>query len=97
MNELRIQKIADLQLHVCHHGKVPIRGFNKIYDMALQALPRKPPSSFKDRRKAKNPHLSRFEDMWVDKMKSSTAMSKFYCINDQIRFTMNESKKPMKG
>ena len=30
MNKLRIHTIADLQLHVHHHGvpKVPIRGFN---------------------------------------------------------------------
>ena len=24
MNELRIHTIADIQLHVCHHGKVPV-------------------------------------------------------------------------
>ena len=28
MNELRIHTIADLQLHVRHCGKVPIRGFD---------------------------------------------------------------------
>ena len=48
MNKLRIHTIADLQLHVRHHGKVPIRGFDQIYAMALQALPGNPPSSFKD-------------------------------------------------
>ena len=53
MNELRIHMIADIQLHVRHCGKVPIRGFGQIYVMALQALPGNPPSSFKDHRKAK--------------------------------------------
>ena len=35
MNELRIHTIADLQLHVHHFGKIPIRGFGRIYAMAL--------------------------------------------------------------
>ena len=41
MNELSIHTIADLQLHVRHHGipKVPIRGFGRIYDIALKPLP----------------------------------------------------------
>ena len=59
MNELRIHTIADLQLRVRHCGKVPIPGFDRIYAMALQALPGNPPSSFKDHRKAKNPYHSR--------------------------------------
>ena len=75
MNELRIHKIADLQLHFHHRGKVPIRGFDRIYAMALQALPGKPPSSFKDHRKAKNPYHSRYVEGWVDKLKSSTEAS----------------------
>ena len=39
-NELSIHTIADLQLHVHHHGipNLPIRGFNLIYDIALQDL-----------------------------------------------------------
>ena len=47
MKELSIHKIADLQLHVQHHGipKVHIRGFGQIYDIALQALLGNPPSS----------------------------------------------------
>ena len=55
MIELSIHTIADLQPHVRHHGipKMPIRGFSQIYDIALQALPGNPPSSFKDHRKAK--------------------------------------------
>ena len=80
MNELRIHTIADLQLYVSHHSKVPIRGFDQIYAMDLQALPGNPPSSFKDHRKAKNPYHSRYGEGWVDKLKSSTEMSKFCCI-----------------
>ena len=38
MNELRINTIADLQLHVRHCGKVPVRGFDQIYAMTLQAI-----------------------------------------------------------
>ena len=69
MNELSIHTIAYLQLHVCHRDipKVPIRGFGQIYDTALQALPGKPPPSFKDHRKEKNPNLSRYGEIWVDK------------------------------
>ena len=33
----------------------------------------------------------------MDKLKSSTAMSKFCCISDLIRFMMNEAEKLMKG
>ena len=58
MNELRIHTIADLQLHVRHRGKVPIRGFDRIYAMALQALPGNPPSSFEERRKARKIRIS---------------------------------------
>ena len=97
MNELRILTISDLQLHVRHRGKVPIRGFNRIYAMGLQALPGKPPSSFKDHRKAKNPYHSRYGEGWVDKLKSSTAMSRFCFITDLIRFMMNEVEKLVKG
>ena len=97
MNELRIHTIAALQLHVCHRGKVPIQGFGRIYAMALQALPENPPSYFKDHRKAKNPYHSRYREGWVDKLNSSTEMSKFCCITDLIRFMMNEAGKLMKG
>ena len=39
-NKFRIHTIADLQLHVSHHGipKVHIRYFVQIYDIALQDL-----------------------------------------------------------
>ena len=65
--------------------------------MALQALPGNPPSSFKDHRKAKNPYHSRYGEKWVDKLNSSTAMSKLCCITKTIRFMTNEADKPMKG
>ena len=41
MNELSIHTIAYLQLHVSNHviPNVPIRGFSRIYDIALQDLP----------------------------------------------------------
>ena len=62
INELSIHTIAYLKLHVHHHGipNVHIRGFGRIYDIALQDLPGNPPSSFKDHRKSKNPYLSRY-------------------------------------
>ena len=91
MNELIIHTIADLKLHVRHHGKLPIQGFDRIYAMALQALPGNPPSSFKDHRKVKNPYHSRYGERWVDKLKSSRSMSKFCYITDLIRFMMNEA------
>ena len=65
--------------------------------MALQALPGNPPSSFKDHRKAKNPYDSRYGEGWVEKLKSSTEMSKFVCITNLIRFMMNEAETLMKG
>ena len=99
MNELSIHKIADLQFHVDHRGtlKVPIRGFDRIYDIALQALPGNSPYYFKEHMKAKNPYLSKYGEIWVNKPKSSTAMYKFCCITDLIRFMMNEADKLMKG
>ena len=97
MDELSIHTITDLQLHFHHHGKVRIQGFGLIYAMALQALPRNPLSSFKDHRRAKNLYHSKYGEGWVEKLKSSTAMSKFCCITDLIRFMMNEAEKLMKG
>ena len=65
--------------------------------MDLQALLGKPPYYFKDYRKARNPYHSRYGEGWVEKLKSSTAMSKFVCITDLIRFMMDEAEKVMKG
>ena len=98
MNELSIPTIADLELHVHHHGilKVPIWGFSQIYDIALQNLPGNPPSFFKDHKKAKNTYLKSYGERWVDKLKSSTAMSKFCYIMNLIRFMMNEAEKLIK-
>ena len=99
MNQLSIHTIAGLQLHVHHHGipKVPIRGFGRIYDIALQDIPGNPTYSFKDHRKAKNPYLSRYGERWVNKLKYSTAMSKLCCITHLIRFMINEAENLMKG
>ena len=91
MNELGVHTIADIQLHVSHNDKVTIQGFERIYAMALKALPGNPTSSFKYHRKAKNPYHSKYGERWVDKLKSSTEMSKFCCITDLIRFMMDES------
>ena len=71
--------------------------FGLIYGIALRTLPGKPPPSFKDHRKAKKPYLSRYGERWVDKLKFSTAMSKFCCITDLILLMMNEAEKLMKG
>ena len=65
--------------------------------MDLQALPGNPPSPFKDHRKAKNLYHSRYGEGWVEKLKSSTAMSKFVCITDLIRFMINDAETLMKG
>ena len=42
-------------------------------------------------------YLSRYGEIRVEKLKSSTTMSKFCCITDLIRFMMNEAEKLMKG
>ena len=70
MNQLTIHIIAYLQLHVHHHGtpKVPIRGFGQIYNIVLQDITGNSPPSFKDHRKAKNRYLSRYGEIWVDKL-----------------------------
>ena len=97
MNELRTHTISDLQLHVNHHGKVPIRGFDRIYAMALQDIPGNSPYSFNDHRKAKNTYNQRYGERGVDRLNSSTAMPKLCCITDLIRFMMNEAENLMKG
>ena len=74
-----------------------IQGFDRICDMALQDLPGNPPSSFKDHRKAKNPYHLRYGERWVEKLKSSTAMSKFFCITDLTRFMISEAETLIKG
>ena len=82
---------------IYHIPKVHIQGFSRICDIDLQAQPGKPPPSFKDHRKVKNPYLSRYGELWVDKLNSSTEMSKLCCITDLIWFMTNETRKLMKG
>ena len=38
-----------------------------------------------------------YGESWVDKLKSSSSMSKFYCITDMTRFMMKEAENLMKG
>ena len=59
MNGLSINTISDLQIYVRHHGtpKVQIRGFGLICELALQALPVKPPPSCMDQRNEKNTYI----------------------------------------
>ena len=82
MNEINIHTIANFQRYVRSYGlhKLPIHGLGQIYEHGLVDLPRKPTPSIKNHRKARNPYLSRYEERWVEKLKSSSSMSKFCCI-----------------
>ena len=99
MNEIKIHTIANLQRYVRSYGftKLPICGLGQIYENGLVALPGKPTPSIKDYRKAKNPYFYRYEERWVEKLKSSSSMSNFCCITDLILFMMKEAEKMMKG
>ena len=99
MNEINIHTISDFQRYVQSYGfpKLSIRGLGQIYDHALVALPGKPTPSVKNYRKARNPHYSRYGDRWVEKLKTSSSMSKFCCITDLIRFMMKEAENLIKG
>ena len=90
MNEINIHTISDLQRCVRSYGlpKLPILGLGQIYEHGLVALPGKPTPSIRDHRKAKNPFFLRYGERWVEKLKSSSSMSKFCCITDLIRFMM---------
>ena len=92
-NEINIHTIADLQSYARLYGlpKLPIRGLVQIYEHGLVALPGKPTPSIKDHRKEKKSYLSRYGERWVEKLKSSSSMSKFCCIADLIRFMMKEA------
>ena len=48
-------------------------------------------------KKAKNTHLSRYGERWVEKLIPYSSMSKLCCIADLIRFIMKEAEKTMKG
>ena len=99
MHEINVHTIANFQRYVQSYGlpKLSICGLGKIYERALVALPRKPAPSIKDHRKAINPYYSRNGDRWLEKLKSSSSMSKFYCITGLIRFMMKELYNLMKG
>ena len=94
MYEINVHTIADFQRYVQSYGfpKLSISGLGKIYERALVALPGKPAPSFKDHRKAGNLYYSRYGDRWVEKLKSSSSMSKFCCITDLIQFMMKEAE-----
>ena len=53
--------------------------------------------SIKYHMKEKNPYLLIYGEMWVEKLKSSSSMSKIFCITDLIWFIMKEADKLMKG
>ena len=99
MNEINIHTISGLQSSVRSYGlpKQPIHGLGQIYEHELVALPRKSAPSIKDHRKAKNHYFLRYGERWVEKLNSSSSMSKFCCITDLIRFMMKEAEKLMKG
>ena len=99
MNEINVHTIAYFQRYVQSYGlpKLSIRGLGQIYDHALVDLPGKPTTSVKDHRKAINPSYSRYGEKWVEKLKTSSSMSKFFCITDLIRFMMKEAENLMKG
>ena len=73
------------------------KGFGQIYEHGLRALPGKPTPYIKDHKKAKNPHFLRYVERWVEKLKSSSFMSKLCCITDLIQFMMKEAEELMKG
>ena len=99
INEINVHTIANFKRYVQSYGlpKLSIRGLGQIYDHALVALPMKPTPSVKDYRKARNPCYSRYGERWVEKLKTSSSMSKFCCITDLIRFMTKEAENLMKG
>ena len=78
MNEINIHAIADLQRYVRPYGlpKLPICCLGQNFEHGLVALPGKPTSSIKDHRKARNPYFLRYGERWVDKLKSSSSISR---------------------
>ena len=99
MNETNVHTIANFQRYVRSYGlpKLSICGLGQSYERALVALSGKPEPSVKDHRKARNPYYSRYGERWVEKLKSSSSMSKLCCITDLIRFMMKEAENLMKG
>ena len=78
INEMNIHIITDLPRYVLYgFPKLPIQGFVQMYEHGLEALPGKLTPSIKDHRKAKNPYFLIYREIWVEKLKSSSSMSKF--------------------
>ena len=73
--------------------KVQIRGLAEIYESALKELPGKPMTLVKDHRKSKNNYFSRYGNIWVEKFKNSSFISKLCCISDMVRFIVKEGYK----
>ena len=99
MNEINVHTITNFQRYVRSYGlpKLSIRGLGQIYDHVLVALPGKPTPSAKDHRKERNPYYLRYGERWVEKLKTSSPMSKLCCITDLIQFMMKEAENLMKG
>ena len=78
MHEINVHTIVDFHKYVQSYGlpKMSILGLGQIYERALVALSGKSAPSIKDNRKARNPYYSRYGDRWVEKLKSSSSMSK---------------------
>ena len=74
-----------------------ICGLVQIYDHALVALPGKPTTYVKDHRKARNSYYSRYGEIWIEKVKKSSPISKLCCITDLIRIMMKEAENLMEG
>ena len=79
MNEINVHTISDFQRYVQSYGfpMLPIRGLGQIDEHGLVDLPGKPTPSIKYHRKAKNPYFSRYGEKCIEKLKSSSFMSKF--------------------
>ena len=87
MNELRIHTIADLQLHIFHFGMLFLAlSLDLSLALALAIASGSGSGSY-----------SIYGDRWVEKLKSSSSMSKFCFITDLIRFMMKKEENLMKG
>ena len=76
---------------------MPIPGFGQNDEHGPEVLARKPTPSIKYHRKSKNSYFLRYGERWVDKLRSSSYMLKFYCITDVIRVMVKKGYKLMKG
>ena len=94
INEINIHTIYYLQRYVISYGlkKLPIRGLGQIYEHVLVDLPGKPMPSIKDHRKAKNSNFSRYGERWVEKLKSSSSMSKWKALVSRVDLPVHVHK-----